>query len=169
MGKPTSAVSATARAIPGRSDDPVTRADPVRRFLVERGSPRHVVDGGLGGLLRGWEATVGAVAEGYPLDTLDDYLDDLDGRQILDEALAVAPPGAARRIRARLASADARFRALVVPTARCLWGDRAAAEHGWRADRSWWYWSRPRRAGAELSREIDAAVGAAAAPPGEHA
>ena len=140
----------------------MTPGDRVRQFLAARGSPRHVVDGGLEGLLRGWEATVAAVADGYPLDTLDDYLNDLDGRQILDEALAVAPRAGARRVRRRLDAADARFRALALPTTRCLWGDRAAAEHGWAADRSWWYWSRPRRAGAELDREID---GVLAEPP----
>ena len=131
----------------------------VRRFLEERGSPPHVVDGGLEGLLRGWEAAVAAVAEGYPLDALDDYLDDLDGRQILDEALAVATRREAEPLRGRVAAADARFRALVTPTARGLWGERAAAARGWSAGRNWWYWSRPRRAGTELSREIDAAVG----------
>ena len=137
----------------------MTGAGRVRRFLEERGSPPHVVEGGLEGLLRGWEATVAAVADGYPLDTLDDYLDDLDGRQILDEALAIATHREAEPLRARLAAADARFRALATPTARCLWGERAAAEHRWSADRSWWYWSRPRRAGTELSREIDRVVG----------
>ena len=140
----------------------MSAGDRVRRFLAERGSPRHVVDGGLEGLLCGWEETVAAVAAGYPLDTLDDYLNDLDGRQILGEALALAPRAEARRLRARLDAADARFRELVVPTARCLWGDRAADEHDWSVDRSWWYWSRPRRAGAGLDREID---GVLAAPP----
>jgi len=85
-------------------------------------------------------------------------LNDLDGRQILADALAVAEPADAEPLRPRLAAADARFRSLAIPTTRCLWGARAAAEHGWTAERSWWYWSRPRRAGAELSREIDAAL-----------
>ena len=136
----------------------MTRPDPVRRFLAKRGSPPHVVEGGLEGLLRGWEETVAAVAAGYPLDTLDDYLNDLDGRQILDEALAIASPRESAKVRARLDAADARFRALVTSVARCLWGDRAAREHAWTADRNWWYWSRPRRAGADLQREIDAGL-----------
>ena len=103
----------------------------------------------------GWEETVESVADGYPLDTLDDYLNDLDGRQILADALAVAPREDGDRLRSRIAAADARFRSIVIPTARPLWGERAAAAHGWTRDRSWWYWSRPQRTGAELSREID--------------
>ena len=136
----------------------MTGPDAVRRYLEERGAAAHVVAGGLDGLVRGWEDAVEAVAAGYPLDTLDDYLNDLDGRQILADALAVAPREDADRLRPRIAAADARFGALVVPTARPLWGERAAAAHGWTADRSWWYWRRPRRAGAELDREIDAAL-----------
>lgn len=136
----------------------MTRPDPVRRFLAKRGSPPHVVEGGLEGLLRGWEETAAAVAAGYPLDTLDDYLNDLDGRQILDEALAIASPRQSAALRARRAAADARFRALVTPVARCLWGHRAARAHGWTSDRNWWYWSRPRRVGAGLQREIDAVL-----------
>ena len=142
----------------------MTATDPVRRFLEERGAAAHVIRDGLEGLLRGWEQTVEAVADGYPLDTLDDYLNDLDGRQMLADTLAIAPPGEAARVRPRLEAADARFRSLVESTARCLWGETAAVTHGWTADRSWWYWRRPRRAGAELTREIDAALGASGRP-----
>jgi len=142
----------------------MTGVDPVRHFLRERGAAAHVIQGGLEGLLRGWEQTVQTVGDGYPLDTLDDYLNDLDGRQILAEALPVAPREDAERMRARLAAADARFRSLAQPTARCLWGERAAATHGWTPDGSWWYWSRPRRAGAELSREIDAILAVSGRP-----
>ena len=136
----------------------MTGPDPVRRYLQARGAAAHVVEGGLDGLVRGWEETVESVADGYPLDTLDDYLNDLDGRQILADALAVAPREDGDRLRPGIAAADARFRSLVIPTARPLWGERAAAAHGWTPDRSWWYWSRPRRAGADLDREIDAAL-----------
>ena len=59
-------------------------ADAVRRFLRARGSPAHVVEEGLEGLVRGWEETVERVAAGYPLDTIEDYLNDLDGRQLLE-------------------------------------------------------------------------------------
>ena len=136
----------------------MTRPDPVRRFLAKRGSPPHVVEGGLEGLLRGWEETVAAVAAGYPLDTLDDYLNDLDGRQILDEALAFAPPRQSAPLYRRLALADSRFHALVSSASRCLWGDRAARANGWDPDRNWWYWRRPRHAGPDLQREIDAVL-----------
>ncbi len=139
----------------------MTPPDPVRHFLAERGSPPHVVQGGLEGLLRGWEETVTAVAAGYPLDTLDDYLNDLDGRQILEEALTFVPPHRSVALHRRLALADSRFLSLVTPVSRCLWGDRAARDNGWDPHRSWWYWRRPRHAGPDLQREIDAVLTAA--------
>ena len=137
----------------------MTGPDPVRQYLQERGAAAHVVAGGLEGLVRGWEETVAAIDAGYPLDTLDDYLNDLDGRQMLDDARAAATREDTERLRPRIAAADARFRSLVIPTRRPLWGARAASAHGWTAERSWWYWSRPRRAGADLDREIDAVLG----------
>ena len=63
--------------------------DPVREFLRERGSSPNLIDGGLAGLVESWEAVVSAVEEGYTLG-LDDYLNDLDGRQLLEEALPIA-------------------------------------------------------------------------------
>ncbi len=74
--------------------------DPVGEFLRKRGCPEHIVRGGLQGLLEGWEEVVRSVGEGYSLG-LDDYLNDMDGRQLLEEALAVAPAQEKRSILAR--------------------------------------------------------------------
>ena len=61
----------------------------VADFLRARGCSAQVVDGGLAGLLARWAATVEELAAGYRW-TFDDYLNDVDGRQILEEALAHA-------------------------------------------------------------------------------
>ena len=67
------------------------RADnAVHEFLLSRGCPDDVVQMGLEGLLGEWERAVAQVESGYPLG-LDDYLNDLDGRQLLEESLEVAP------------------------------------------------------------------------------
>ena len=127
--------------------------DPVRPFLEQRGCPPHVVAGGLDGLLHHWESVVEDVEEVYPLG-LDDYLDDMDARQLLEEALAVAPPAARRAIAPRLKDADARMRELVVPVKRCLWGDARARENGWTSERSWWYFTRPAEPGPDLAEGL---------------
>jgi hypothetical protein len=131
--------------------------DPARDYLRERGCGEHVVEGGLEGLVENWEKTVRQVEEGYSL-TLDDYLNDLDGRQLIAEVLAVAGDQRRAAIEARLDRADEKMRSLTEPTAGCLWGEEVAEEEGWTAQENWWYFARPINADPELLAEIDAAA-----------
>jgi len=68
----------------------MVKKDPVSEFLKERGCPAHVIRGGLMGLIDSWETTVESVERGYSLG-LDDYLNDMDGRQLIEVALGSAP------------------------------------------------------------------------------
>ncbi len=128
--------------------------DPVGEFLRKRGCPDHVVRGGLRGLVKGWEEVVRSVGEGYGLG-LDDYLNDMDGRQLLEEALAVAPATGKKALLDRVRKADAQMRTLVRPAGRCLWGEETARQEGWTAKKNWWYYSRPIEAGEELLADLD--------------
>ena len=128
--------------------------DPVGEFLRKRGCPDHVVRGGLRGLVKGWEEVVRSVGEGYGLG-LDDYLNDMDGRQLLEEALAVAPAPEKKALLARIRKADADMRALLKPAGRCLWGEETARQEGWTERKNWWYYSRPIEAGEELLADLD--------------
>ena len=124
--------------------------DPIRRYLRERGSAAHVVAGGVEGLVLRWEETAAAVSAGYAL-TLDDYLNDLDGRQILEDVMRSMPPadgGLARRI----GRADALMRAATVPAGRCVWGDDERP--GRDPVRSWWYFVVPGRPGEDLVADL---------------
>ena len=66
--------------------------------------------GGIPGLAKSWEQTVEEVNKGYAL-TLDDYLNDLDGRQIFEEALGMAPEAEREKIRERVARVDRKMQA----------------------------------------------------------
>lgn len=125
--------------------------DPVREFLKRRGSAEHVVRAGLPGLVQSWESVVESVKRGYNLG-LDDYLNDMDVRQLLDEAFAVAPPE--KPYIERVRRADESMKRLVQPVSRCLWGKRNAAEHGWSAEQNWWYFSAPVNSGSELTDDL---------------
>jgi hypothetical protein len=127
--------------------------DPVREFLKNRGCPEHVVQGGLRGLAEGWEEIVRSVEEGYSLG-LDDYLNDMDGRQLLEEALHVAPAADKRELLKRIRQADAKMQWLVKPAGRCLWGDETARQEGWTAKKNWWFFSIPVHPGEELLGDI---------------
>ncbi len=133
----------------------MNESDAIRRFLSERGCPDDVVEAGLEGLVSAWEHAVDQVASGYPLG-LDDYLNDLDGRQLLDEALALAPWTANAALRQRVGEADARMRSLVVPAPGCLWGETVAEAEGWTANHEWWYFSLPRSPGPVLREDLEA-------------
>ncbi len=132
----------------------MAKTNPVSEFLKERGCPKHVVRGGLKGLVENWESVVECVVEGYSLG-LDDYLNDMDGRQLLEEALAVAPAREKGMYADRLRRADALMKKAAVPAGRCLWGDEVAETEGWSSRKNWWYFMKPLEAGLELLAEID--------------
>ena len=88
----------------------------------------------------------GLAPEPHPLG-LDDYLNDLDVRQLIEDAWDHAGAAERRALEPRLIAADERMRALVHPVAECLWGDRVARREGWSAEANWWYFSLPRRPG----------------------
>ena len=128
--------------------------DPVREFLEGRGAPEHIVEAGLDGLLERWESAVDDVEETYPLG-LDDYLDDMDVRELIEGAMAVAPPETLRKAQRRLDKADARMKKLVVPAGRCLWGSDMAEEQDWTPQKNWWYFMAPREPGPELKEDLE--------------
>jgi len=142
------------------ADDPITggakmkKKEPINDFLKEKGCPQPVVKGGILGLVKNWEQVVEEVGKGYAL-TLDDYLNDLDGRQILEEALKIAPRAEGSNIRERVLRADRKMRSLVEPAGKCLWGSELAETEGWTAEKNWWYFCRPRKADSDFLAEID--------------
>lgn len=111
-------------------------------FLREEGASDRVVQGGLEVLVAGWEHTVIAVEGGYTGD-YEDYLSDLDGRQLLAQALERVTREQAVLVAARLDELDTRMRRVTTPVARCLWGMIVADEEGWSPDDNWWYFARP--------------------------
>jgi hypothetical protein len=124
-----------------------------REFLKAKGAPTHIVEKGLAGLVETWEKVVASVRQGYPLG-LDDYLNDMDGRQLLEETLAVVPETKRQKIQGRVEKTDALMHTLVKPTPKCLWGEKAAQEEGWTREKNWWYFFQPLEANPELLAEI---------------
>jgi hypothetical protein len=127
--------------------------DAVRELLRGRGCHETVVDAGLEGLVSEWEAVVASIENGYGLG-LDDYLHDVDGRELIAAVAAGVPAALTPALRRRLAAADARARAALVPHVHCLWGQRLALANGWTREEHWWYFMRPRTPGPELAREL---------------
>lgn len=140
---------------PTPDDLPPTGAAALEVFLRRRGCPDFVVDAGLDGLVARWARVVDTVEAGYALG-LDDYLNDMDARQLVHEAVPVAGRAIARRVGPKLAAADQRLRALMRPAKHCLWGDGLAKANGWSRETHWWYFEVPREAGPTLTGDLGA-------------
>ena len=128
----------------------------LEEFLRGQGASDRVVQGGLDVLLAGWERTVAAVEAGFA-SGYEDYLNDLDGRQLLAQALERVSPAQAAVVAERLEALDARMRGATTPVARCLWGMIVAEEEGWTPKANWWYYARPRSGSAEFLAEFPSA------------
>lgn len=122
----------------------MSASDAVRTFMRERGLADEVVDEGVEGLLSRWEqAAREAELETYPFG-IEDWLNDLDGRQVMHDLAAAVPDAFGDHTRARLDEADARVEAATEKSAACLWGPKLAKRMGWKPAREWWYWRVPR-------------------------
>ena len=111
----------------------------VEDFLLERGCSAGVARKGLSGLFKKWSRAVKEVEDGNMLN-LDDYLNDMDARQIIEEVLDRFQH---IRIPEALDRADKRFRDNTLPC-DCLWGEETAGQEGWTSDKNWWYFRKPR-------------------------
>lgn len=131
----------------------MARVDRVGELLRARGVAGSVIEGGLAGLVARWERFAADVEAGYELG-LDDWLNDVDVRDILDAALAVASDDERRALRRRVRLADERVRGFLSPAGRCLWGAKNATRHGWNAGRHWWYYLQPTHPNSELARDL---------------
>lgn len=127
--------------------------DAVRVLLMARGCPESVVNAGLPGLVDAWDNVVRSVERGYEL-TLDDYLNDMDLRDLIAAAFHASLPDESARVADLLAAADARFRDRTVDSA-CLWGVDIASEEGLDPAREWWYYRRPVRPGDQLQEDLE--------------
>lgn len=126
--------------------------DAVHTYLVTRGCSPLVVRRGLGGLLEQWSTIVTQAEAGRDM-SLDEWLNDMDLRDILAGALAAAASRERRAASTRLDDADERFHAVTEPSP-CLWGEGIAQTNAWRPEWQWWYFRRPTVPGPQLKEDL---------------
>ena len=135
-------------------DSPSAGDDALHRYLAARGLPAEAVRRGLRGLVSAWENVARGAAR-YDL-TLDDWRNDLDLRDIIAGAVAVAPERDRHATHDALNRADALFRKGTVDTGRPLWGmSDQPADHA-EGSLAWWYRRRPARPGETMRADLDA-------------
>ena len=123
----------------------------MRSYLKSRGASNHVVDAGLSGAVKRWESVADSV-DGYDF-TLDDWLNDMDLRDIIAAALHVAGAKEKRSVAGRLEQADEKFCNATVVSGP-VWGSKVAASHSHDPTRTWWYFRIPRNPGETLKADL---------------
>jgi hypothetical protein len=138
----------------GESKNSGSTSDPARDYMKSRGASSHVVEGGLPAAVARWESIAESV-DGYDL-TLDDWLNDMDLRDIIAGALAAAGKSEGKLVSGQLKQADDRFREATVATGP-VWGNAVAASHSHHPEGTWWYFRIPRHPGATLRTDLESA------------
>lgn len=129
-------------------------ADPVRKYLKSRGVSDELIEGGLDGAVDRWD-TISQTAKNYDF-TLDDWLNDMDLRDIIDGALKAAEKPERDAVSPRLKRADARLRKATVETGS-IWGAPMPGEEARDPSKSWWYFRRPLNPGETMQEDLEAA------------
>ncbi len=99
-------------------------------------------------LLERWTRLVQAVENGYG-DVYDEYANDIDGRDVLEDARSMVSPPSAEALLKVIAPLDQRFYAATHPITRALY-----PANGWKPLRWWWY-RVPRQPGRALRKHLE--------------
>lgn len=129
--------------------------DPVAEFFATRGVSEGVRRKGLRGLVANWLQIARSAAH-YNL-TLDDWVNDLDLRDIIAGAMAVAPESERHALRDALERADEEFRAATLVSVQSPAHGATSRARAYDPVRQWWYFRYPAHPGASMSADLAAA------------
>ncbi len=131
--------------------------DPIRGHCLKMGYADHVVLGGLEGRAMWWQEHVRCLVNDkhYRSGHFDYYvyLNDMDGRRVLQECLNLADEKQLQRLVPMLKAllpgveaADEQFMMLTEPTEKCILEKQFAEERNYTPEKHWWYYRRPKAA-----------------------
>lgn len=129
--------------------------DPVEEYFAKRGVSEGVRKKGLRGLVADWVAIAQSAAH-YNL-TLDDWVNDLDLRDIIAGALALAPESEHRALRDTLERADNEFRAATLASEQSAAHGSTPKARDYDSSRQWWYFRYPAHPGDSMRADLRAA------------
>ena len=129
-------------------------ADPVRAYLKSRGVSDAIVEGGLESAIERW-SEISKTAKGYDF-TLDDWLNDMDLRDIIHGAMRAATEAERESAAPALQKADDRLKKATVKTTS-IWGSAMTGEMAPDPVNAWWYFRRPKDPGETMQEDLEAA------------
>lgn len=101
-----------------------------------------------------WANIVEQLKQGWRFD-LDDWLNDMDLRQLIHDGWALYGPDERAEVEAAMRHADSHFLLHTVDAGKCLWGRKAAKRERWSAKTNWWYFRKPRKAETAFIEEVE--------------
>ena len=101
-----------------------------------------------------WARIVEALKTGWRFD-LDDWLNDMDLRQLIHDGWPLYGPDEKAAVEAMIRQADSHFLLHTVDAGKCLWGRKTARRERWSATRNWWYFRKPRKAEVAFIEEVE--------------
>lgn len=113
--------------------------------------PPKVAD--LSELIDQWAEFTADLEKGYSFD-LDNWLNDVDVRELILEALPMFSREEMGEHALKLDQADAAFRAATRDFKKCVWGKGTARKERWTAEKNWWYFRTPLSSNAQLEDEL---------------
>jgi hypothetical protein len=101
-----------------------------------------------------WAKIVESLERGWRFD-LDDWLNDMDLRQIIHDGWPLYEPDEKAAVEAKIKRADSFFLLHTVDAGKCLWGRKTAKREKWSAKTNWWYFRKPRKAEPDFIEEVE--------------
>jgi hypothetical protein len=99
------------------------------------------------------EFSAGLERKDYTFD-LDNWRNDVDVRELIEEALPMFSREEMGDHALKLDQADVAFKANTRPFRRCVWGHGTQKKEKWTDESNWWYFRTPRRSNAQLEDEL---------------
>ena len=113
--------------------------------------PPNVAD--LQELIDQWAEFTADLAKGYSFD-LDNWLNDVDVRELIVEALPMFSREEMGDHALKLDQADQAFQAATRDFKKCVWGKGTARKEKWTAQKNWWYFRTPMSSNPQLEDEL---------------
>lgn len=101
-----------------------------------------------------WAKIVEQLKQGWRFD-LDDWLNDMDLRQLIHEGWMLYGPDEKAVVEDAIQHADSHFLLHTVDAGKCLWGRKVARRERWSAKVNWWYFRKPRKAETAFIEEVE--------------
>ncbi|MBM3647451.1 MAG: hypothetical protein FJX11_06620 [Alphaproteobacteria bacterium] len=104
-------------------------------------------------LIDQWAEFTTDLSGGYSFD-LDNWLNDVDVRELILEALPMFGREEMGELTQKLEQADRTFMAATRDFKKCVWGKGIARKEKWTPQKNWWYFRTPLRSNDQLEDEL---------------